>query len=133
MIRRLALAAVMLVQSTSLAGAWKGTSICLARKPICKDEVVVYHFTADSGDARSYHVAANKIVGGAEEEMGVLPCRLDDRGTSVSCTMRLGVWTFDVRGDSLVGGLTLTDGTKVRDVHVRRVPPSPTPNAPGTP
>lgn len=103
-----------------IAGRWRGESICLARPGICHDEIVVYHFTHVPGDSTRYELTANKIVRGAEEEMGRLPCVWTPRAATLRCDMPQGTWRFTARADSLVGGLTLTDGTAMRRVRVRR-------------
>jgi hypothetical protein len=107
------------VHPTSPVGVWRGTSLCLVRPSPCHDEVVVYRITAATA-SDSVSIDARKIVDSREEEMGVLPCGVAAGGTSVTCTMRNGVWRFSVRGDSLVGELRLPDGTKFRDVRLVR-------------
>ena len=103
--------------SPTIAPRYRGESICLARPGICHDEVVVYHLTPVKGDAARYDIDANKVVNGAEESMGIIPCTL--AGAALRCVMPQGTWTFAVRGDSLVGGLTLADGTPMRRVRVK--------------
>ena len=100
-------------------GVWRGTSLCLVRPSPCKNEVVVYRITRlNASDSLS--IDARKIVDAREEAMGVLACRLATPGTSITCTMKNGVWRFTVRGDSLVGELRLPDDTKFRDVRTTR-------------
>ena len=102
------------------AGIWRGTSVCLVRPSSCNDEVVVYRIThMKSPD--SVAVDARKIVGGEEQEMGVLTCRLMPP-TGLTCTMPQGVWHFSARNDSLVGELRLRDNTKFRHVRAIRAP-----------
>jgi len=103
----------------SAVGVWRGTSLCLVRPSPCHDEVVVYRITRLKA-SDSLSLDARKIVNAREEEMGVLPCALGARGSSITCTMRNGVWHFTVRGDSLVGELRLPDSTKFRDVRTAR-------------
>jgi hypothetical protein len=100
-------------------GVWRGTSLCLVQPSPCHDETVVYRITGAKG-SDSVSVDARKIVGGREDEMGVLACRLAARSASFTCTMRNGVWHFTTRGDSLVGELRLPDGTRFRDVRTAR-------------
>lgn len=107
--------------TTSVIGTWRGVSTCLVRPSSCKDEVVVYRVAA--GTARdSILLDARKVVNGQEEEMGVLSCvHQADRG-AFACAIPRGVWSFQVRGDSLVGELRLTDATKFRAASARRAP-----------
>ena len=107
-------------------GIWRGTSTCLMGKPVCKDEIVVYHIAAVPSGADSVTIVANKVVAGVEEDMGTLQCRVDRRPPpqTVVCAMppqyRPGVWRFVRRGDTLVGGLTMADGRRVRAVRVTK-------------
>jgi hypothetical protein len=100
-------------------GTWRGTSLCQVRRSPCRDENVVYRITPTS-TRDSLSLDARKIVNAAEEEMGVIPCRLDAPSAQIRCTMPNGVWHFTIRGDSLVGDLRLPDGTKFRDVRTMR-------------
>ena len=100
-------------------GTWRGTSICTLRPSPCNDEVVVYRFTTVTRPD-SLSLDARKIVRGQEEEMGVLGCNFVARGARVTCTMPNGEWHFTIRGDSLVGDLTLPDQRKYRDVRTVR-------------
>lgn len=106
----------------SPVGTWRGTSICLVQPSPCHDESTVYRITP-SGGGDSVAVDALKIVRGQEESMGVLSCGVSAAGAAevaIRCAMRNGVWSFRVRGDSLVGELRLPDGTKFRDVRAAR-------------
>ena len=114
---------------TSLpVGTWRGTSRCLMGKPVCKDEVVVYHIAPESG-ADSVTLVANKIVAGREEEMGTLHCRFARATETLVCAMppqfRAGEWRFVRTGATLAGGLTLADGRRMRAVRVRRASRTP--------
>ena len=113
------LALLLLAQPPAVAGVWTGTSVCLLGKPVCKDEHVVYHFAPAAGD--SVTVTMNKLVNGAEEEMGVLTCAVTAR--EVVCPMpepfRPGTWRFSRAAASLDGGLWTASGEQFREVHVR--------------
>ena len=100
---------------------WRGTSKCLVRPSACNDEVVVYRI-ASTNSADSVTLDARKIVRGVEEEMAVLPCRFTTPTGTLTCVMPRGTWRFHVAGDSLVGELRLSDGTKFRDVRTARAP-----------
>lgn len=116
------LASTAAAQAPSPIGTWRGTSICLVRNSPCHDESTVYRITR-AGGGDSVAVDALKIVGGQEESMGVLACGVtapDMATVVVRCAMRNGVWSFRVRGDSLVGELRLPDGSKFRDVRATR-------------
>lgn len=100
-------------------GVWRGTSLCLVRPSACNDEVVVYRI-ARLNTVDSVSIDARKVVNAREEKMGDLACRLSAPGTSITCSMKNGVWYFTVRRDSLVGELRLPDDTKFRDVRTAR-------------
>jgi hypothetical protein len=100
-------------------GTWRGTSLCEVRPSGCHDERVVYRITRTTA-SDSLALDGRKIVNGAEVEMGVLGCRLDALSARLTCPMPNGVWQFTLRGDSLVGELRRSDGTKVRDVRTQR-------------
>ncbi|HEY6062544.1 MAG TPA: hypothetical protein VIV35_02985 [Chitinophagaceae bacterium] len=53
-----------------LIGTWKGTSICQIKPSACHDEIAVYHVSKGEKPG-IYHIVANKIVNGKEEDMGV--------------------------------------------------------------
>jgi hypothetical protein len=100
-------------------GTWRGTSLCQVRPSACHDETVVYRITRTTA-RDSLALDGRKIVNAAEVEMGALGCRLDAPSARLTCSMPNGVWQFTIRGDSLVGELRLSDGTKVRDVRTAR-------------
>jgi len=100
-------------------GVWRGTSVCLVRPSACHDETVVYRI-ARTNATDSVTVDARKIVGGEEQEMGVLNCRFTASNRSLVCVIPQGTWQFRVSADSLVGELRHPDNTKFRDVRTIR-------------
>ncbi|MFL5560515.1 MAG: hypothetical protein ACJ79K_03485 [Gemmatimonadaceae bacterium] len=100
-------------------GTWRGTSTCLVHRSACHDEIVVYRITPMHA-ADSVTVDARKIVGGEEQEMGVLACRFTSSSGRLTCSIPRGVWSFTVREDSLTGDLRLSDNTRFRDVRTAR-------------
>ncbi|HET7232865.1 MAG TPA: hypothetical protein VFJ16_22840 [Longimicrobium sp.] len=108
----------------ALAGTWRGTSLCTAAgRPACHDEVVVYHVrragTPARGAPERLEWIMNKVVGGKEEEMGVLLCHAAPDG-GVACPMREWTWTFRVQGASVRGTLTNAAGVVWRNILVTR-------------
>ena len=100
-------------------GTWRGTSLCVVRPSACHDETVVYRIARTSvGD--SLAMDGRRIVNAKEVEMGILGCRFDAASGRLTCPIPSGVWQFTVRGDSLVGELRESDGTKVRDARAKR-------------
>lgn len=100
-------------------GTWRGTSLCQVRPSACHDEIVVYRITRTTA-RDSLALDGRRIVNAAEVEMGVLGCLFDAPSARLTCTIPSGVWQFTIRGDSLVGELRQSDGTKVRDVRTAR-------------
>src|SRR5205085_4872954 len=82
--------------------------------------------------ADSFAIDARKIVNGQEEEMGILDCRFTDANAELRCIIRNAIWSFSIRGDSLIGELRLRDGTKFRDVRTVRSRPTPPARDPHT-
>src|SRR5678815_4987990 len=117
-----ALAQTAIAQSPTaktLVGTWRGTSVCLVHPSACNDEIVVYRITPTKA-ADSLSLDARKIVGGEEQEMGVLGCRLVQSSGQVTCAIPLGIWRFSARNDSLTGELRLPDNTRFREVRTVR-------------
>jgi hypothetical protein len=83
----------------------------ITRPSACNDEIVVYRITQMKA-ADSVTLDARKIVRGAEEEMGVRPCRFVPSSGGLTCIMARGVWHFSVRNDSLTGELRLRDSSR---------------------
>lgn len=115
----LALSATAQSPAATPIGTWRGTSVCLVHPSPCHDEVVVYRIT-NTKSPDSAAIDAKKIVGGEEQDMGLLACRLLPAG--LTCALPQAVWLFSVRGDSLVGELRRRDNTKFRDVRAIRAP-----------
>jgi len=99
-------------------GVWRGTSLCTEHPSPCHDEITVYRITRIN-DSDSLSVDARKIVNGEEDAMGILGCRVLS-GTRFRCDISNGVWSFEVRQDSLIGDMRRPDSTKVRDVRAAR-------------
>ena len=108
------------VPAPNTIGVWRGTSLCTVRPSPCNDEIAVYRITRmNASDSVSFD--ARKVVNGQEEEMGgPIACHLSEKGAQITCTPPYGVWRFTIRGDSLIGSLILTNGTKYRDIKTAR-------------
>jgi hypothetical protein len=105
----------------SPVGTWRGTSTCLVRPSACQDEIAVYHISATK-TTDSLALDGRKLVGGEEQEMGVLVCEFTAANGQITCNIPQGVWRFTVRNDSLTGELRGRDNTRTRVVHTIRVP-----------
>ena len=91
---------------TTLTGTWKGTSICQIKPSACNDEIAVYHITKGS-KAGTFHVVANKVIDGKEEDMGVSDYTFnaaDSSFTSYIAEYKVSI-KFIVNGNSMEGTL----------------------------
>ena len=112
---------------SKVLGEWEGESVCVDKnRPACKNEHVVYHVRKKDGEADTVTIAADKIVNGKPEEMGVLECRYDSAKSTLTCEFTVnsthGVFEYTVRGDEMDGTLKiLPAGTLGRRINVKKV------------
>ena len=102
-----------------LAGDWKGESICLANKPPCTDEKVVYHFAEPDGSG-FVEASADKIVDGRAIGMGTLKFQFDKEAGTLLSQAGPRVWRFSIRGKTIDGTLTVPDNVVMRKVTLSR-------------
>jgi len=106
-----------------IEGIWKGTSLCQVKPSACHDENVVYHISKKS--ANLYIIQANKIVDGAEADMGTFdPVVYDETKQTLTFTMkdhqgRNNVWVFRLDGLQMHGTLT-QEKTLFRIVELKK-------------
>jgi hypothetical protein len=110
---------------SELVGDWEGESVCGAGFPACHDEHVVYHITKPPDEQGNVSIAADKIVGGRPDPMGVIELKYDAARQTLKGEMKnnryRGVWEFRVEGDTLEGTLTiLPDKTVARRIKVKK-------------
>jgi hypothetical protein len=109
-----------------LIGVWRGTSTCtdLVAVPACRNETVVYEFTAGSQPGTVDWVA-DKIVNGQRERMGELQLAYDKvegcwKGAFNSPRIK-SVWRLSVDGARLSGTARLLPRNEmVRKVDLRK-------------
>ncbi len=93
------------IQSDSLTGTWKGTSICQVKNSPCHDEIAVYHILK-TGKENVFQFVMNKIVNGKEEEMGIINYLYDPTlHTFTSTDSAIAIWKFEVNGRLMNGTL----------------------------
>jgi hypothetical protein len=113
---------------SKILGDWEGESICVDKnRPACKNEHVVYHIKKKDGETDTVMLAADKIINGKPEEMGVLECKYDASKSTLTCEFTVnsthGVFEFTVKGDAMDGTLKiLPAGTLGRRINVKRAP-----------
>jgi hypothetical protein len=112
--------------SESLIGVWRGTSVCTDRvaAPACRDESVVYEFTAGSQPG-TVHWISDKVVNGQRERMGTLELVFDKTNACWKAEFRSprvqSVWCLVPEGDRLQGTAWLLPGKEiVRKVDLRK-------------
>src|SRR4030095_4161101 len=108
----------------SIAGTWKGTSLCQVKSSPCRDENAVYHISTEA-NRKTYTMQANKIVNGAEEEMGSSDAVYDETKHTLTTTTkdrqgRTGVWLFKIDGNQMHGTLTIDAKTLYRVIEVKK-------------
>ena len=111
---------------SELIGTWRGTSTCADRvlAPACRDEVVVYDFTAGAKPG-TVHWKADKVVEGQRELMGELDLVYDpaDRcwAAEYSSPRVRVAWCLVVDSAHLTGTGRLLPGKQtVRRIDVRK-------------
>lgn len=97
--------------SSDILGVWRGESICVDREiaPACKDEVLIFEFTPESGKPGEVHLKADKIVNGERMAMGEMTFHRTEKGAWESEFKNArfhGVRAYTVSGDELKGTLT---------------------------
>ena len=118
---------------SKVLGEWEGESVCVDKnRPACRNEHVLYHVRKKDGEADAVTIAADKIVNGKPEEMGVLECKYDASKSTLRCEFTVnsthGVFEFTIKGDEMEGTLKiLPEGTLGRRIKVKKVPDAPPP------
>jgi hypothetical protein len=110
---------------SKLLGDWTGESICVGNNPSCHDEKVIYHVSATAGEPDKVTIAADKIVNGKPEPMGVIDLKYDASKqtlTGETQTARYHLWwEFTVKGNVMEGTLSiLPDKTIARRIKVQK-------------
>ena len=109
----------------TLTGDWTGESICVGNNPSCHDEKVVYHVSVDVSDQTKVRIAADKVVDGKLDPMGVIDLTYDSAkqtltGETQTARYRLW-WEFTIKGNVMEGTLSvLSDKTIARRIKVQR-------------
>src|SRR3954470_768547 len=109
-----------------LIGTWRGTSTCVDRAaaPACRDEVVVYEFTAGA-KAGSVTWKADKVVDGQRQSMGEMELAYDGKqkcwAAQFNSSSLHSTWCLAVDGAHLTGTGRLLPGKEIiRKIDVRK-------------
>ena len=96
-----------------VVGTWEGESVCQVPKP-CTTEHVIYEIKAS--DAGKFTIRADKVVQGQREWMGDITCSWSDEEKKLTCPTegrKPGDWVFWLKGDRLLGTLTVREGNVI--------------------
>jgi hypothetical protein len=119
-----AAAQLVAAPDASPIGTWRGTSRCVVRRAGCEDGIVVYRIEL-KGKRDSLAIDMKKVMGGREENTGLMACQLNASRAYITCAVPDGKWRMRVRHDSLVGQMRARDGTWLLDVQAIRSPDGP--------
>jgi hypothetical protein len=116
-------------------GTWSGESVCVGKRPSCKNETVVYRFEPVSGKSTVVTLLADKIIKGKRVPMYKLDFQYDEAKRMLSCEFTQGhthgAWEYKITGDKIEGtGIVLSNKSVTRRVKVKRVREDQMPAAP---
>ena len=110
---------------SKLLGDWTGESICVGNNPSCHDEKVIYHVSAAADGPDKVAIAADKIVNGKPEPMGVIDLKYDASkqtltGETQTARYRLW-WEFTIKDNVMKGTLSVLPGNTIaRKIRVKK-------------
>jgi hypothetical protein len=103
---------------STIAGVWRGHSVCEHKNSPCHDEVNVYRFSRVPGSADEFSVTASKVVDGKEIVMGSGEWKYDEKTKVVES--RTPPIRLAVDGKKMEGALRLADGTVYRRIYLEK-------------
>src|SRR3954464_2169059 len=103
---------------TPIKGDWHGESICQQKNTACRDEQVVFHFSAPDSSGK-LSVAADKIVNGKAVDMGTIWLQYDQKTHVLDGNDEGRIWHFQISGAEMSGTL-MTNGQLIRKISVTR-------------
>jgi hypothetical protein len=110
-------------QRNTAVGTWRGESRCMVTPSTCRDEDSVYRIAAVAQSQTKVTLTANKIVDRREIKMGTSECSFSPDTHALKCPLPNGATIrFELKGESLNGTMTLSDGTEWRKIVLRRSP-----------
>jgi hypothetical protein len=110
--------------NSAVIGTWEGESQCTVPNSPCHDEHALYRFAADKDDPMMLSLDAYKIVDGAPQSMGTIPCHYHAEITTLICsghTAKQDEWVFRISGKIMTGKLTIgAEKTLYRVIKLRK-------------
>jgi len=116
----LALAGFVSAQTLSVAGTWRGESLCTTDAAACHNEKVVYYIKDVPDRPDVVEIQADKIVDGKTVTMGTSEYSYDRANHTLEWRTPRQVWLLTVSGDRIVGKLTMADGTVFRKMTLQK-------------
>jgi hypothetical protein len=112
-------------QRSSLVGDWTGESVCAPGNPSCHDEKVIYHVSTPAGDTDRVTIAADKIVDGKPEPMGVIDLKYDASKHSLTGETQTAryhlLWEFTIKSNIMEGTLSILPDKRIaRRIKVQK-------------
>lgn len=104
----------------TLAGDWRGDSICQVRPSACHDEKALYRIKKTGDSPNHYSIEGDKIVDGKPEYMGTFECTYAPEKHALTCSTPRLVLNLTLDGKNLNGTMNLPDGTLWRNVTLHR-------------
>jgi hypothetical protein len=103
---------------STIAGVWRGHSVCVDKNSPCHDEVNVYRFSRVAGRPNEFSVTASKVVDGKEIVMGSGAWKYDEKKRIVESEVPPIRLAID--GRKMEGALNLADGTAYRRIYLEK-------------
>ena len=104
----------------TVAGVWRGESICAQHGTACVDERVVYDISVKAEHAGFVTIRADKIVDGHAVTMGTSEWRCDPADNTLVWETPRQTWSMKVDGDTIDGKLIRADRTLIRRLTLKR-------------
>jgi hypothetical protein len=102
----------------TIAGVWRGHSVCVDKDSPCHDEVNVYRFSRIVGRPNEFSVTASKVVDGKEIVMGSGTWKYDEKAKVVESEKP--PIRMMIEGRKMEGTLNLADGTAYRRIYLEK-------------
>lgn len=103
----------------SVAGTWRGDSICVTEGS-CHNESVVYYIKDVPNRPDVVMIQADKIVDGKAITMGSGEWQYDRAQRKLEWRTPRQVWLINITGDRMDGTLTLADKTVFRKMTLQK-------------
>jgi hypothetical protein len=116
----LILAANSAPAQSTVAGTWRGESVCVTEASACRNENVVYYIKDVADRPGVVLIQADKIVDGKAVTMGTGEWRHDRDRHTLEWHTGQGVWLLTISGNRMEGTLTLADKTVFRKMMLEK-------------